>query len=168
MVAIFVKDCNTISQEIYDRTINNINFSSLKCTCGHTGCLTRHAYYTRTVRFKSAAVVLTILRVKCKQCGKTHAVLLSSIVPYSQIPLEDQINIIQCYEKGEKYSHVLDENFLIDPREIYLIIQKYLKHWKQRLMSEGISICREISIQCFLFFRRQFMQIRCAPYQLLY
>ena len=163
MVTVFVKKNNTLSQEFYDSIVDGINFSSVHCTCGHCGCLTRHAYYYRIVRFKSSVVVLKILRVKCSQCGKTHAVLLSSIVPYSQIPLEDQIEIISNYDSGSDFMAVLDSNFLIDPREVYRIISNYRRFWKQRLISEKITSFENIVTDCFRLFDLQFMQIRWSP-----
>ncbi|MFQ6823289.1 MAG: DUF6431 domain-containing protein [Agathobacter sp.] len=39
-----------------------------------------------------------ICRVRCESCRKTHALLLSSMVPYSQISLKDQISVIDAFE----------------------------------------------------------------------
>ena len=159
MIIVFTEKINTVSQEIYDRVIDNIYFCSVKCTCGHSGCLIKHAYYCRRLRFRSCTVVLSVLRVKCKQCGRTHTVLLSCMVPYSQIPLEDQIKIVQDYESGSDIMSVLETNYLIDPREVYYIVHNYCKHWKQRLLSENISDFSNIVTDCFRLFQRQFMQI---------
>ena len=159
MVIVFNEKFNTISQEIYDRIIGSINFCSVRCTCGHSGCLTKHAYYCRRVRFRSFTVILRILRVKCSLCGRTHAVLLSCIVPYSQIPLEDQIKIAQDFESGSDTMSILETNYLIDPREVYYLVRKYCRFWRQRLLSEKISSFKNIVRDCFEFFQMQFMQI---------
>ena len=159
MIIVFNEKFNTISQEIYDSIIGGINFCSVKCTCGHSGCLTKHAYYCRKVRFQSFPVTLKILRVKCSQCGRTHAVLLSCIVPYSQIPLEDQIRIVRDLESNSDVMSVLETNYLIDPREVYYLVRKYCRFWRQRLLSEKISDFKNIVRDCFKFFQMQFMQI---------
>lgn len=144
---------------MYDRIINSINLYSVSCTCGHSGCLIRHAYYSRSLRFRSVLVTLKILRVKCRQCGRTHAVLLSCIIPYSQIPLEDQVKIVQGYESGFNIMAVLETNYLIDPREVYYTVSKYRRFWRQCLFSEKISYFENIVCDCFKHFQLQFMQI---------
>ena len=160
MITVLIKKSNTFSQNFYDSIVNNINFCSVTCTCGHTGCLTKHGYYKRSFRFKSHNYTIFILRMKCSQCGHTHAILLSIMVPYSQIPLEDQISIIDAYESGGNIMSVVDENCLIEPQEVYKIIQKYTKLWKQRLLSEALKLTESITRDCFAAFSMQFMQIR--------
>ena len=159
MIIVFNEKINTISQEIYDRIINSIHLYSVTCTCGHSGCLTRHAYYSRSIRFRSVLVTLKLLRVKCSRCGRTHAILLSCIIPYSQIPLEDQIKIVLDYESGSDVMSVLETNYLVDPREVYDTVSKYRRFWRQCLLSEKISDFKNIVCDCFNLFQLQFMQI---------
>ena len=163
MLTVLTQKCNTFSQDFYDRIVNSINFFSVSCRCGHTGCLTRHGYYKRSFRFKSHKYTIFVLRVKCSQCGRTHAVLLSAMVPYSQIPLEDQISVIDAFESGGDIMSVTEENYLIEPQEVYNIVHKYIKFWKQRLLSEAIKLTESITRDCYAAFSMQFMQIRWGP-----
>ena len=39
--------------------------------------------------------------LRCSFCGKTHALIPSLIVPYSQIPREDQQEILKLNEEGK-------------------------------------------------------------------
>lgn len=93
MITIFVRDCNQISQSFYDSVIYDLQLHQLTCSCSHSACLSVHGYYKRTVKLSSGAIRLRVCRVKCSECGATHALLLSSMVPYSQIPLSDQQRI---------------------------------------------------------------------------
>ena len=54
MITLTVKDCNSFSQDYYDSMIASLQFHQLTCSCGHSGCLTIHAYYKRKVRTQGA------------------------------------------------------------------------------------------------------------------
>ncbi len=157
---------NTLNQNSYNNLINTIDFKSVTCSCGHTGTLTRHSYYTRNVKvYGGFKVRISILRVKCSSCGKTHAILPSCIVPYSQILLNDHIRIIINYEENLPANDVMNDNPLIDESNVSYIIRNYKKYWKQRLISCSILLNEHTSdfiSKCFMYFSRQFMQIKCT------
>lgn len=164
MITILTENYKTISQEIYDEIIGNLEIMRLSCTCGHSGCLERHASYSRSLRIFGEKIVIQILRVRCRECGRTHAILMSIMVPYSQIPYTDQQSIVAGYENGEKSSEILNRNWLIDEREISYIICRYKKHWKERLASIGTNIAAESLLsRCIEAYGRGFMQIKKTP-----
>lgn len=165
MITVSTEFFNPISQDFYDKTISNLPFHQLTCSCGHSGCLTIHGYYYRSIKSEVSVVRLHICRVKCSLCGVTHAILLSSIVPYSQISLPDQIRIISCYEQVDNFSSIMEETPSIDENNIHSIIHRYRKHWEQRILSLRLSIESSISFirLCFSHFNRQFMQIKRTP-----
>ena len=88
------KENRELNQDYYDLIIRNIDIHSLECTCGRHDMVV-HSYYSRNIKTESGVIKLDILRVKCKECGKTHAVLLSLIVPYQSVELEIQIQILK-------------------------------------------------------------------------
>ena len=90
--------------------------------------------YRRFVKTSAGKMALRILRLRCTECGHTHAVILSSIVPYSQTPLNDQRQIIVAYETGR------DRNCSINENNVKYIIHNYRRHWRERLCSERISL----------------------------
>lgn len=163
MITVFVNKCNRFNQRFYDDVITGLPMHSLRCTCGHAGCLSRHAYYYRTVKFLSESVRLRVLRLVCSFCGKTHAVLLSMIVPYSQIILEDQRDIITASESGSPMSDIFQRNLCLDENNAASVIRSFRRHWKQRLKSSGISLLEDPTIPCFSHYSRQFMQIKKTP-----
>ena len=161
MITIFVRDCNQISQSFYDSVINNLQFHQLTCSCSHSACLSIHGYYKRTVKLPSGAVRLRVCRVKCSECGTTHALLLSSMVPYSQIPLSDQQRICKDYEEGRSVSMVCESNPSIDENNVKSILRNYRLCWREKLLSLKIRLfpLDDLILSCFSDYSSQFMQI---------
>ena len=124
MITIFVRDCNQISQSFYDSVIYNLPFHQLACSCGHAACLSIHGYYRRTVKLPSGPLRLRVCRVKCSECGATHAILLSSIVPYSQIPRSARLWICNDYEEGRCVSSTCADNPSIDENNVKSVLPK--------------------------------------------
>lgn len=161
MITIFVQDCNQISQSFYDSVINNLQFHQLTCSCGHSSCLSIHGYYQRSVKTPDGLLSLRLCRVICSECGHTHALLLSSIVPYSQIPFSVQHQVVSSYEAGSFPSSVCEEYLSIDENNVKYLIRSYRKRWREMLRSLSISLSPIIPLirQCFLHYSAQFMQI---------
>lgn len=108
---------------------------------------------------------LHVCRVICSHCGKTLALLLTSIVPYSQVSFADQARIVSCYENSGCYSQIMDETPAIDENCIHAIIRRFVRHWLQRLLSMRQPVCASLGLvqSCFVHFSRQFMQIKNTP-----
>ena len=166
MITIFNTTFNTLSQNYYDKTIDSLHFHRLTCSCGHSACLNKHAYYYRFIKTPLGKIRLRICRVKCSLCGTTHALLLAEMVPYSQIPLISQIYIArESMTASPDYSSVMAANPEIDESNIASVLRQFNRFWKERLLSQGISLAdhNDLVHQAFAFFRRQFMQIKCTP-----
>lgn len=161
MITIFVRDCNQISQSFYDSVINKVQFHQLTCSCSHSACLSIHGYYNRTVKLPSGAVRLRICRVICSQCGTTHALLLSSMVPYSQVPLSDQQKICNDYEERRNVSMVCESNPSVDENNVKSILRNYRHRWREKLRSLRIRLfpLNVLILSCFSNYSSQFMQI---------
>ena len=168
MITISVEDYNQISQDYYESIINSLQFHQLTCSCGHCACLTIHGYYRRGIYLPDQILMLKVCRVKCSECGRTHTLLLSSIVPYSRIKTSDQHAIIIAYESASGLSSVCDHNPSIDEKTAGCIVRRYLRFWKQRLLSEMVSLSKLEALihSCFSHYSMQFMQIRCTSNQL--
>lgn len=162
MLTVLVQNCNTFTQDFYDSVIFSLPFHSLKCSCDHSGCLTIHGYYVRSVITPEGKVPLTICRLRCTQCGRTHALLLSSIVAYSQIPAEVQRTIAVCYEEGADRNELCPSGDGIDENNVKSVIRRYVRFWRQRLRAAGIRLSSlpQLVKGCFSHYSIQFMQIR--------
>ena len=168
MITIKTENYNLISQDFYNKTIDSLDLRLIPCTCGHSGYLIRYGSYKRKLQLKDEVITLTIVRVYCNACGHTHALLLSSMVPYSQIPLDLHITSIQTYESGNSLCDILTDQCFIDENNLKSIIRSYLLHWKQRMYSAFLSFSNPTSLilGCFFHFSRQFMQIKTTPNKL--
>ena len=165
MITITVPFDNPLNQKIYDNLINTLQFHQLQCTCGHSGCLTIHGYYTRSLKKDDSETTLFICRVKCSHCGKTHALLPSQLVPYSQVSLQEQVAIISAYENSGDFEQIMDAPPSIDENLIASITKRYITHWMQKIRSFRVELSFSSCLvkQCFTFFMNQFMQIRQTP-----
>lgn len=161
MITISVDLCNPLTQKTYDDVINSLQFHQLTCPCcGHSACLTVHGYYDRSIRDNGESRRLHICRLVCSQCGRTHALLLSSVIPYSQIPLADQADIA-----AGKTESVMERNPLVDESSVRHILRQFRRYWQEKLLSARISLAplAEMAASCFSSFGRQFMQIKTTP-----
>lgn len=163
MITIFVKKIKSFSQKDYNKFINTLPFHKLSCTCEQKGSLIKHGYYLRSIKTREGLIPLYILRVKCKSCNKTHAILPSLIVPYSRILYDDQVSIIHAYLSQLSFEPIMLSNLLIDESNIRYIIHQYLTHWKERIASFSGSLQTSLIGSCFEHFARQFMQIKSTP-----
>ena len=162
MILISVSDYNQFSQNYYDSVINALQFHQLRCSCGHSACLSIHAYYRRNVFLPDGSVTLRICRVRCSVCGRTHALLLSSIVPYDRISLSDQHSVVRAYQEQTDRNAVCEANPTIDENNVKSIIRRFRRFWLQRLLAEKIRLSEIPALihNCFSFYSMQFMQIR--------
>lgn len=164
MITIRTNKINTFNQNSYNKLIYCIQFNCITCSCGHSATLIKHGYYNRYLKVSAGIKErLSILRVKCSFCGKTHAVLPDIIVPYSQVSINDQIIIIDNSINRKSQNEVMNNNPLIDESNISYILRNFRKVWSQKLLSHKISVninTGELINRCFKSFSRQFMQIK--------
>ncbi|WP_367397254.1 DUF6431 domain-containing protein [Clostridium sp. MSJ-8] len=152
----------SLTQKNYDKFIETIYFHKLTCSCKASGQFIKHGYYYRKIKTPNGIISLKILRVKCKYCGKTHAIFPECIVPYSQVLLNDQISVIKAYNSNSSFEPIMVANEFIDESNISYIIKQYIHYWKEIITSFKISLDLSISKQCLNYFKRQFMQIKCT------
>lgn len=162
MITVITEECNEISQESYDDTMDSIQIFQLECSCGHCGCLVGHGSYTRSVKTAMGKIPLAVRRVQCSLCNTTHALLTSNIVPYSQVPLADHAAIASSYEEGKNGMDAMDANPELSPSQVFYILSLYIRFWRQRLLSERLllSPLHALTQGCLRLFGRQFMQIK--------
>ena len=71
------------AQDEYDKAIKHTNFDFIYCPdCKHLVKTEIKGYYYRYIFFGYQRVRIKILRIKCTECGKTHAVFFLDFVPW--------------------------------------------------------------------------------------
>ena len=114
MITIFVRENNPLTPNFYNNLIAQLQFHRLTCTCGHSGCLSVHGCYIRSLKVPAGKLFFRICRVICSCCHHTHALLPSFMVPYSQIPMNEQAEVISAHEAKEGWESLLNRNPSID------------------------------------------------------
>lgn len=72
-----------LNQSTYNTIIDSIHLDSIICTsCSHHDWAF-HASYSRKIDILDHDYQIIITRVICKHCGKTHAILVQGMVPFS-------------------------------------------------------------------------------------
>ena len=162
MITLIVDHCKPISQANYDEEVNSVQIHTLICPHGHKGCCSRYGRYKRSIHTEEGKLSLSIARVWCSACAGTHALFLSTMVPYSQLPRDVQAAIIQHYDSDHCYDTILDTFLSLDLHTVHSVVRSFNRHWRQRCLSAGISIfdLHSLTSACFRFFKRQFMQIK--------
>ena len=163
MITLIVEGCNDLNQDIYKKILDILPLHQIRCVCGAAGQLVRHAYYNRKVKRRKGTVKLLILRVKCQSCGRTHAILTDQIVPYEQVAVDLQQEMIQFSLWSSEIQKLLEVNQKITESDVAAVKRRFKKHWKERLAAMEKEITDNISDlvhSAFSIFHRQFMQIR--------
>jgi len=101
MIILYSEKSNTKFKETIQNYLNTVNFGVLECPNCHSHDICRWGFYYRNVVFFSDESkssfefdVIKIQRVRCKSCGKTHALLPIGIIPYRQLTSEVVIEVI--------------------------------------------------------------------------
>lgn len=136
MIILFSKKSNTNFKEKMQKIqiqfkeriqiyLNTVNFGHLECPHCHSHDLIRWGSYERNVIFFSyvgnslESKILKIHRVRCKSCGKTHALLPFGIIPYKQFTDEVISKILE--ELTNDTLENISIKYQIDP----LLIKKW-------------------------------------------
>lgn len=169
MITILSDNFNSFSknfQKNYDDIVFRLNTFAIVCpVCGSKGLFNRHGFYSRKIYTSRGLTTVRILRIRCRSCGSTHAIMVSAIVPYSHLPFPAHIYIAQ--KKCSKDRRIkLQLAFPgITESNIRYVRSQFRMHWLERIRTFGhgnISASHLIML-CFLNFRRQFMQIKQHP-----
>jgi len=148
----------------YNNWLNKIQTTKFFCpNCSCKGECIRYGYYTRYIKVYGKKVLLKINRVFCKNCHHTHALIPVCIVPYSQILLGDQINIIL---NPHRHREIMSNNPEISPQNIQAILSNFNRFWKKKLRSLKIDVSLDLSFvsACVSSCHSQFMQISSIIY----
>ena len=151
-----------ISQKLYDEIIASVDIHLLECTCKRHNMVV-HGYYTRKLKTNNGNIELVILRVRCKDCGKTHAVLISFIVPYQSIEMSVQIKIIA----DNDIEKIMADNLSIDELSVYRVKERFRLRYKSFMKSLNLTFEDDLVFLSFKYFKSNFMQIHKGVYNLI-
>lgn len=163
MIPLVSKKFNRIiTKSNYFEVIHSLNLNSILCSkCKSLNCFSIHGYYVRYVRYGNILIKLIILRIRCKCCGITHAVLPYSIIPYTQRTLDDTIIIYDWISSGTSFNHAL----IAEHPSIFLsalfILKRSFHLWKDVMASISLNdSLSHVFVSCFHLMHRNLSQMR--------
>lgn len=157
MISLKIKKTNiNINQKIYDRCIEEVGVHTLKCSCGRHE-MVKHGYYKRKVKTAVGVVIIKILRVKCKACNTTHAILLALIVPYQRIQLNIQIKIL---DKSVDDETIMINNSTISEQDMHRVRKRYKAHYEGWMKTTHLTFKSDLVTAAYESFKSNFMQIK--------
>ena len=125
---------NNVVKKIYTESIQNINLNMLRCCQKQGGSFVIYGYYSRRLKIKDTTISMSILRIRCGYCNKTHALFFSDFIPYS---------MFNTYEGKKILMNDIDDDFS------YEVIEK-IKRIKRQILARlsllGIRISDDVSI----------------------
>jgi len=125
MIILNYKKIKTSFNKLLNKYKESLNFGVLVCPCCGSSDYIKWSTYSRNVIYKEndkvISEVLKIQRIRCKSCGKTHALLPDLIVPYKQLNMELIIDILLNY--------VVDIDYM-EQDYFNIIVKQFNKNYK--------------------------------------
>lgn len=144
-----------IIQSIYDSLTMDVIFTCSCPFCSSHLSLICWGYYFRTLIVFGIQMRLRVKRVRCKVCGRTQAIHISSMIPYCHVSLETMIDLLTA-------SNIRNVHASIEDNYIYRKRQLFRKKWRDRLIAIGIydlhGSLNHLSFSSLSNYLLQFMQ----------
>ena len=152
MIIVHCTDVKELTQKSYDEMTDSLHLELMKCPfCHHVGFYV-NSYYERSVDDGEDSFRLLVKQIICPECGKTHAILPDTIIPYSKYTIHVVHAIVTKDRPVQIFQNI--------PRDtIWWIIAMFTRRWKQRLLSQNIPLEDSpvsISKQCIKAFNLEF------------
>lgn len=125
---------NNIVKKIYTEAVQSINLNKVICCQKIGGDFSIHGYYSRRLKIKDTTIFMSILRIRCGHCNKTHALFFNDFIPYS---------MFNTYEGQKILVNDIEEDFSYETIER---IKRIKRQILARLSLLGIRISDDVSI----------------------
>lgn len=165
MILIIGLKLKTLTQDSYDEAIqhikNELKNSALSLFGFHERIIF-YGFYTRTFVSDSlpCEFPLKIQRIYCVNSRKTHALTPSCLVPYSNIPLKIQLEIIDAND--EELSSIANR-CLLNHKILLRIRNTYNSEW--RSIDDWLAYSFDVIVdKAFSCLKKQFLQIRGSAF----
>jgi hypothetical protein len=145
MILNFAVNFNDYNEKI----LNFYGIWDFRCPCCNAfRSFSRHALYSRHICILMDNQIiekkLNILRLKCKSCDTTHAVLPSDVIPYMFYSLSCVLMYLSEYFIENQSVLCIFEKFKISYQLIYQFIKRFINHFKPCINFLRIFLSLEI------------------------
>ncbi len=167
----FYTDNFNISQKFYSDSILSLDFNRIECSCHSVNCLSIHAYYYRFVKTPVGKIPIRILRLRCSHCGRTHALISASFIPYTQRSFIDTIKVFLHVQNHEfffmDFFHHIPSISPADIPHLKFVFARWcsLFHNHEIMFSNPPNL---ISAHCLFYFHCNFSQLRFRSTDIFY
>lgn len=121
------KELNVLQDAINDYE-SNYNFDYFICTC-KSDRFNFYGTYTRNIGIYGSFLTIKIKRIKCKCCGKTHALIPGFIIPYFQTTISQLLDIIFNQKKEKLPLKDISIYYEQSRQFIYFLIKRFNNHF---------------------------------------
>ena len=122
------ESCCNYLHEIISKYEKTDNFGYIECSHCGSDRLIKYGVYERNVGICGIYEKMKIKRVMCKECGYTHAIIPSFILPYFQNVLIFMLIGIEKVEVEEKSVVEVSNKINITRQLLYFWITRFNKH----------------------------------------
>lgn len=155
-------------EEIIEKYENMVNLPYIECPCCNSSELVKWGSYNRKAKYIDKYVkkeIITIRRVRCKKCGKTHALLPTFIIPYKINLLDIIINSLN----DEEITLNISLDTINKWRKEFNTFLPYLRTMFKILSKTKIlSIIKNKLFECYEEFYIQFKKILLMTHKGIY
>lgn len=136
----------------YSEYCKNINMKSVECNYCHRKNCHKHGYYDRYYLISPDDLIsedntITILRIKCNDCGHTHAILPEEIIPYQQYSLIFVYTALEMHYVRNISIREVCQRMNINQRTFFKWAKTFMEQLKKHL---GVINTLNFSIKSFL------------------
>lgn len=119
-----------VKKKDYDTQIESLDRFQVECgDCHRRGCCIKHGFYERNYLISPTYCDrIQILRMLCKACGSTHAILPEEIVPYAQYSVIFMFLVLYQYFVERSTVRAICDQFGIVPAVLYRWKRTFKKH----------------------------------------
>ena len=118
--------------------------------CKAKGCCIVHSYYDRSIidfyNGESVKASICIMRVICKSCGATHAILPDSIIPYNSYSLFFVLEVLTDYYKNNLSLPNVCQRYDISLK----VLSKWIKLFKTH-KSNWLGVTKDFQVSDYDF-----------------
>lgn len=101
-----------ISQLYYKNLISKLNLNHIPCPICGSHSWYAHGSYSRNCSIL-ATTKINIIRIKCKHCGSTHAILVEGMIPFTSITFDEAVDFLLDVDNSDYpyIRHFIDSYF---------------------------------------------------------
>ena len=164
LISVTIELLNNYYEIFLENEAFKMSLKTWACACGCTGGMYRNGKYPRAYASDGRIVNILIQRLRCRYCGRTHALIPAHLVPYSRKPAELQMQMILAVSNPEDRIKVMEMQPTLEERDFRQVRGNYAKTWERKIplpeLESHITAAAGLVRRCLRDFGMQFMQRR--------